>query len=98
PDLEKCEFNETLWHERLDPSRQWRDSEMAKWEEAEAAEAAKEAEAEKEASRLSKAAGVEDVPASGQGKYDAEQAAEAEQLKQSATDFDNASESARDSF
>jgi mannosyl-oligosaccharide alpha-1,2-mannosidase len=98
PDLEKCEFNETLWHERLDPSRQWRDSEIAKWEEAEAAEAAKETEAEKEASRLSEAAGVEDVPGSGQEKYDAEKAAEAEQLKQSATDSDDASESVRDSL
>ncbi|KAL7919317.1 glycoside hydrolase family 47 protein [Trichoderma austrokoningii] len=31
PTLEKCEFNQTLWYEALDPSKEWRDQQMAEW-------------------------------------------------------------------
>ncbi|UKZ87138.1 uncharacterized protein TrAFT101_002947 [Trichoderma asperellum] len=33
PTLEKCEFNQTLWYEKLDPSKDWRDQQMADWKE-----------------------------------------------------------------
>ncbi|KAK5995685.1 Endoplasmic reticulum mannosyl-oligosaccharide 1,2-alpha-mannosidase [Cladobotryum mycophilum] len=33
PTLEKCEFNETLWWEKLDPSGKWREKRVAEWEE-----------------------------------------------------------------
>ncbi|KAL7797215.1 glycoside hydrolase family 47 protein [Trichoderma ceciliae] len=33
PTLEKCDFNETLWWEKLDPAKDWRDKEMVEWEE-----------------------------------------------------------------
>lgn len=33
PTLEKCEFNQTLWYETLDPSKDWRDQQMAEWKE-----------------------------------------------------------------
>lgn len=36
PTLDKCEFNETLWWDYLDPSKDWRDREVAMWEEQEA--------------------------------------------------------------
>lgn len=36
PTLEKCEFNETLWWDRLDFSREWREKEIARWEATEA--------------------------------------------------------------
>ncbi|KAM0211544.1 hypothetical protein ACHAPQ_003178 [Fusarium lateritium] len=36
PALEKCAFSEESWHEDLDPSREWRDSEFRKWSEGEA--------------------------------------------------------------
>lgn len=32
PGLDKCEFNQTLWYEHLDPSREYRQSQVAKWE------------------------------------------------------------------
>ncbi|KFA72899.1 hypothetical protein S40288_02162 [Stachybotrys chartarum IBT 40288] len=35
PTLEKCEFNETLWYESLDPSKDWRTKELEDWEAAE---------------------------------------------------------------
>ncbi|KAL6870558.1 glycoside hydrolase family 47 protein [Trichoderma novae-zelandiae] len=31
--LEKCDFNETLWWEKLDPAKDWRDKQVAEWEE-----------------------------------------------------------------
>ncbi|KAH6891072.1 glycosyl hydrolase family 47-domain-containing protein [Thelonectria olida] len=39
PTLDRCKFNETYWHELLDPSKEWRDNQVAKWEEEEAAKA-----------------------------------------------------------
>ncbi|TFB07072.1 Endoplasmic reticulum mannosyl-oligosaccharide 1,2-alpha-mannosidase [Trichoderma ghanense] len=33
PTLEKCDFNETLWWEKLDPAKDWRDKQVAEWEE-----------------------------------------------------------------
>ncbi|KAL7820707.1 glycoside hydrolase [Trichoderma gracile] len=33
PTLEKCEFNQTLWWEKLDPAKDWRDKQVADWEE-----------------------------------------------------------------
>ncbi|KAH7325017.1 glycosyl hydrolase family 47-domain-containing protein [Stachybotrys elegans] len=33
PSLEKCEFNQTLWYERLDPSKDWREKQIEGWEE-----------------------------------------------------------------
>lgn len=33
PTLEKCEFNQTLWYEKLDQSKEWRDQQMAEWRE-----------------------------------------------------------------
>ncbi|TQS33487.1 hypothetical protein Golomagni_06166, partial [Golovinomyces magnicellulatus] len=32
PSLDKCEFNETLWHEELDPGKEYRDQQVADWE------------------------------------------------------------------
>lgn len=32
PTLEKCDFNETLWWDRLDSSGQWRDDKVEEWE------------------------------------------------------------------
>lgn len=32
PTLEKCEFNQTLWEEKLDPSADWRDEAAARWD------------------------------------------------------------------
>lgn len=32
PTLEKCEFNETLWREKLDPGRDWREREIIRWD------------------------------------------------------------------
>ncbi|KAH6605963.1 mannosyl-oligosaccharide alpha-1 [Trichoderma cornu-damae] len=37
PSLEKCAFNQTLWWEKLDPAKEWRDRQLAKWEEDKAA-------------------------------------------------------------
>ncbi|KAL7910885.1 glycoside hydrolase family 47 protein [Trichoderma velutinum] len=37
PSLEKCDFNETLWWEKLDPAKDWRDKQVAEWEEKKAA-------------------------------------------------------------
>ncbi|KKP05096.1 mannosyl-oligosaccharide alpha-1,2-mannosidase [Trichoderma harzianum] len=37
PSLEKCAFNETLWWEKLDPAKDWRDKQVAEWEEKKAA-------------------------------------------------------------
>ncbi|KAL7938801.1 glycoside hydrolase family 47 protein [Trichoderma chlorosporum] len=37
PSLEKCAFNETLWWEKLDPAKEWRDRQVAEWEEKKAA-------------------------------------------------------------
>ncbi|KAL6794644.1 glycoside hydrolase family 47 protein [Trichoderma sp. SZMC 28013] len=37
PSLEKCAFNETLWYEKLDPAKDWRDKQVAEWEEKKAA-------------------------------------------------------------
>ncbi|KAF5027454.1 hypothetical protein F66182_444 [Fusarium sp. NRRL 66182] len=36
PALEKCAFNESSWYEDLDPNMEWRNNEVAKWEEGEA--------------------------------------------------------------
>lgn len=36
PTLDKCEFNETLWWEYLDPSKDWREREVVLWEEKQA--------------------------------------------------------------
>ncbi|KAF7548190.1 hypothetical protein G7046_g8763 [Stylonectria norvegica] len=36
PTLNRCEFNQTLWFDHLDPSREWRRKELERWEEAEA--------------------------------------------------------------
>jgi mannosyl-oligosaccharide alpha-1,2-mannosidase len=33
PSLDKCPFNETLWWENLDPAREWRERQIAEWEE-----------------------------------------------------------------
>ncbi|KAM0460699.1 hypothetical protein ACHAO4_001489 [Trichoderma viride] len=33
PTLEKCEFNQTLWYEKLDSSKDWRDQQVAEWKE-----------------------------------------------------------------
>ena len=32
PTLKKCEFNQTAWYAELDPSAEWRDQEVEKWE------------------------------------------------------------------
>ena len=32
PTLDKCEFNETMWWEELDPSKDWRNKEVETWE------------------------------------------------------------------
>ncbi|KAL7951530.1 glycoside hydrolase family 47 protein [Trichoderma barbatum] len=37
PSLEKCAFNETLWWEKLDPAKDWRDKQVAEWVEQKAA-------------------------------------------------------------
>ncbi|RFU80583.1 mannosyl-oligosaccharide alpha-1,2-mannosidase [Trichoderma arundinaceum] len=37
PTLEKCEFNQTLWYEKLDPAKEWRDKQVFEWEEKKAA-------------------------------------------------------------
>ncbi|PNP60467.1 hypothetical protein THARTR1_00491 [Trichoderma harzianum] len=37
PSLEKCPFNQTLWYEKLDPAKEWRDKQVAEWEEKKAA-------------------------------------------------------------
>ncbi|KAK0384386.1 hypothetical protein NLU13_8473 [Sarocladium strictum] len=33
PTLAKCDFNQTLWEEKLDPSAEWRDDAAATWDE-----------------------------------------------------------------
>jgi mannosyl-oligosaccharide alpha-1,2-mannosidase len=33
PTMEKCEFNQTLWYEKLDTSKDWRDKQVAEWKE-----------------------------------------------------------------
>lgn len=33
PTLEKCEFNQTLWEHKLDPSADWRNEAAARWDE-----------------------------------------------------------------
>lgn len=35
PTLEKCDYNETLWWEKLDTTREWREKEIARWDERE---------------------------------------------------------------
>lgn len=45
PTLDKCDFNETLWHESLDGSREWRDAERVRWEKQEEQHALLQAEA-----------------------------------------------------
>lgn len=32
PTLDRCEFNETEWFAKLDPSKQWHDSQVAEWD------------------------------------------------------------------
>lgn len=38
PTLDKCEFNQTVWWEKLDLAKDWREREMARWDELEAEE------------------------------------------------------------
>ena len=73
PGLEKCDFNETLWHDRLDQSRSWRERELAKWE--------KEAEEMQEAARLQEAANIEDSSPPELEESNPEEAKEAEELE-----------------
>jgi mannosyl-oligosaccharide alpha-1,2-mannosidase len=53
PTLERCKFNETYWHELLDPSKEWRDNQVAKWEQDEVlrAQASKDKEKLREQAR-----------------------------------------------
>jgi mannosyl-oligosaccharide alpha-1,2-mannosidase len=32
PTLDKCEFNETMWHDGLDNTKDWREEQLANWE------------------------------------------------------------------
>lgn len=79
PTLDKCEFNETLWWDKLDQARLWRDKETAAWENA--------ATDRFEAARLRDLAELRDASSAEPGSYSAEKASEAKKLKQSAKEY-----------
>ena len=90
PDLEKCDFNETMWHDELDPTRTWRETDLARWE--------KEAEKMQEAARLEEAANIEDTSHPELETYSSDAAMEADKLKETALDYTDTSGSSRDSL
>jgi mannosyl-oligosaccharide alpha-1,2-mannosidase len=70
--MDSCPWNETTWHEHLDPSSSWRDQEVIKWEEMEREKKAKyeiELKQQEERLRIEKAR-QEAADAADEERYD----------------------------
>lgn len=81
PTLEKCDFNETLWWDHLDTSKEWRAKEIAKIE--------REEKEKKENKQAKGAADAQDLTRAAEGAIDPLKREDAQKLREVAIDHDD---------